>query len=774
MSKQSMQKGTRGGGGESSSGTRKQQSPRDGDHETALRLQKMFDEEDEYPSHRPGFHKQRSPRDGDHETGRRPQKMFDQDESPNRPGFHKQQSPRDGNYRTARLPKIEENAKSPDHRQVQVSTDKSLAREAPSKASSRDSASPYPERIQAALDKVQEFIAEVMETTCCNCDSALMHDFDVHRWFKQWTSTKGQPPSSISSLTCQKKDCQALTCLGCGQKPRMGKYTGKIDGFHLDWCCQSGRLFTLWGLLCEFDNIQLIEQERSRRHVQQSSMQPTNGPSTKKGTGYVSGPGLMYSPLFSPLFSAHETLSLRSDSKTDASTKQMLALIIELLPRRSDRDKAAPPAMGPLIELSLVQDRIDELLRNDSLQNATTRAGLYFAVFEFFERLGKHSDTAYLICEERFVKKQSSGLFVISTSRDFKGKGKPRPAHHLTLGQGEDSTTASLQEAMSNIGKQSDALLRASQAVKSEFRTADAQDLLEIADRIAKLQLSMQPHILDPRTDRKDMTWKAYNEKYCMTREENVLHHVVERLKKAARDTGHSPPNRIKRLVTEASEMATSLPPNIFVKVDEVRPDVMKSLIVGPADTPYEGGLFEFDIYCPSNYPQSPPVVIFCNTGGGRINFNPNLHSDGKVCLSLLGTFSGPPESQWQGAKSTILSVLVSIQAMIFSPNPLENMPTMWERDFDSQNGLRASESYSSFVQSWTVRFAMLDWLQKNEMRKGVWRDVVKTYFERNGGAILAVVNRWRSSNYLIGPMRGGDLGRELANALQAFERNRR
>lgn len=556
-----------GGGGESSSGTRKQQSPRDGDHEMALRLQKMLDEEDEHPNHRP---------------------------------FHKQQSPRDSSYRTAlRLPKIDEKAKYPDHRHVQeISTDdRSLGKAAPSnKVLSKDSAAPYPERIQGAMNKVQKLIAEVMETTCYKCDSALMRDFDVHRWFKQWVSTKGQPqPSSICSLTCQKNECQALTCLGCGQKPRMGKYTGKIDGFHLDWCCELGRMFALWSLLCEFDNIQLTEQERSRRHVQQSSMQPTNDPfSTKKGTGYGSGPGLMYSPFYT----THETLSLKSDSKTDASTKRILALIIELLPRRSDRNKAAPPAMGPMIELSLVQDRIAELLRNDSLQDATTRAGLYFAVFEFFERLGKHSDTSYLIYEERFVKKQSSGLFVISTSKDLKGKGKPRATHHLTLGQGEDSTTTSLLATMSNIGIQSDALLKASQAVKSEFRTADAQDLLEIADRIAKLQLSMQPlGILNPRIDSskddKDLTWKAYNEKYCMTREENVLHNVVEKFQKAANATGHSPPNRIKRLVTEASEMATSLPPNIFVKVDEVRPDVMKCLIVGPEDTPYEAGLFE-------------------------------------------------------------------------------------------------------------------------------------------------------------------------------------
>lgn len=78
-----------------------------------------------------------------------------------------------------------------------------------------------------------------------------------------------------------------------------------------------------------------------------------------------------------------------------------------------------------------------------------------------------------------------------------------------------------------------------------------------------------------------------------MTREENVLRNVQRSLVALATSFHHSRPDRIKRLVAEASEMETSLPPNLFVKVDEVRPDVMKCLIVGPEDTPYEAGLFE-------------------------------------------------------------------------------------------------------------------------------------------------------------------------------------
>ena len=83
---------------------------------------------------------------------------------------------------------------------------------------------------------------------------------------------------------------------------------------------------------------------------------------------------------------------------------------------------------------------------------------------------------------------------------------------------------------------------------------------------------------------------------------------------------------------------------------------VHRALIIGPADTPYANGCFIFDIFLPHNYPTVPPAVQFKTTGGGRVRFNPNLYECGKVCLSLLGTWSGP---SWDPAHSTLLQVEV-------------------------------------------------------------------------------------------------------------------
>lgn len=44
-------------------------------------------------------------------------------------------------------------------------------------------------------------------------------------------------------------------------------------------------------------------------------------------------------------------------------------------------------------------------------------------------------------------------------------------------------------------------------------------------------------------------------------------------------------------------------------------------------DTPYANGLFEFDVWLPGSYPDSPPKVHLITTGGGRVRYNPvRLH----------------------------------------------------------------------------------------------------------------------------------------------------
>lgn len=53
----------------------------------------------------------------------------------------------------------------------------------------------------------------------------------------------------------------------------------------------------------------------------------------------------------------------------------------------------------------------------------------------------------------------------------------------------------------------------------------------------------------------------------------------------------------------------------------------VRCIISGPQDTPYEGGLFVFDVFFPEGYPNVPPLMVLETTGEGRARFNPNLYA---------------------------------------------------------------------------------------------------------------------------------------------------
>lgn len=110
----------------------------------------------------------------------------------------------------------------------------------------------------------------------------------------------------------------------------------------------------------------------------------------------------------------------------------------------------------------------------------------------------------------------------------------------------------------------------------------------------------------------------------------------------------------------------------IFCRALESDLSRLRVLLTGPLESPYAAGCFLFDVEL-DDYPNKPPKVKLLTTGGGKVRFNPNLYNDGKVCLSLLGTWSGPG---WQPRKSTLLQALVSIQGLIMVNGKSEKVQT--------------------------------------------------------------------------------------------------
>mmetsp|Transcript_19286 Transcript_19286/g.53797 ORF Transcript_19286/g.53797 Transcript_19286/m.53797 type:complete len:720 (+) Transcript_19286:180-2339(+) len=178
----------------------------------------------------------------------------------------------------------------------------------------------------------------------------------------------------------------------------------------------------------------------------------------------------------------------------------------------------------------------------------------------------------------------------------------------------------------------------------------------------------------------------------------------------------------------ELSTYPTALPieygSSIFVRAMESALHKLRVLIVGPEDTPYANGCFLFDVTMGNDYPNKPPRVKFLTTSSfhpegrrnDRVRFNPNLYPDGKVCLSLLGTWDGP---SWTPKESTLLQVLVSLQSLILGvANPYFNEPG-FERTEGSPYGDVQSKAYNNKIRRHTLRVAILPFLQNQLGRNG-------------------------------------------------------
>ncbi|THC89413.1 hypothetical protein EYZ11_011143 [Aspergillus tanneri] len=130
----------------------------------------------------------------------------------------------------------------------------------------------------------------------------------------------------------------------------------------------------------------------------------------------------------------------------------------------------------------------------------------------------------------------------------------------------------------------------------------------------------------------------------------------------------------IKRIRKEFEILRSSLPPGIFVRAWESRMDLLRVLIVGPQGTPYEHAPFVIDFHLSNHFPNRPPSTFFHSWTNMNGRINPNLYEDGKICLSILGTWpTQNPDESWSPVKSTLLQVLVSIMGLVLVKAPFYN-----------------------------------------------------------------------------------------------------
>ena len=159
----------------------------------------------------------------------------------------------------------------------------------------------------------------------------------------------------------------------------------------------------------------------------------------------------------------------------------------------------------------------------------------------------------------------------------------------------------------------------------------------------------------------------------------------------------------------------------IFVSYDETNMYKLYVLMIGTEDTPYHGGFYLFDFTFTDLYPMKPPSVKFC-TLDGKVRFNPNLYVDGKVCLSILGTWSGP---QWSPMNS-ITTILLAIQAMVLVKYPMTNEPGFENSD------PKTLEAYNDVIRHENFNVAVIQILNNLAPKFETFRQRIELHFIKN------------------------------------------
>lgn len=139
---------------------------------------------------------------------------------------------------------------------------------------------------------------------------------------------------------------------------------------------------------------------------------------------------------------------------------------------------------------------------------------------------------------------------------------------------------------------------------------------------------------------------------------------------------------KMRRIIKEHQIMQSSLPEGVFVRTWEDRLDILRVLIIGPRETPYELAPFLIDFYFGDDFPTKPPKAYFHSWTNGVGRVNPNLYEDGNICLSLLGTWPGDDgKDTWSATGSTMLQIIVSILGLVLVKEPYYSESTPFSHD---------------------------------------------------------------------------------------------
>jgi baculoviral IAP repeat-containing protein 6 len=440
--------------------------------------------------------------------------------------------------------------------------------------------------------------------------------------------------------------------------------------FKSTWCCEQGRLFLVFSLLCgpESPTLSILQHQKSKpRAKSESSVATAQETRRQKLRQSQLSEGIGYGDRVQKR--EKKTLLPKSGGSDNSYDLELyfqgLASVWPPAPSKSAGGFGCLPrsVVPEMLARSPMLQHASELLRHAAIQEINFRRGPITALLDFLETVGHHAEACQLLLRPRtlFPPTEQLGHAILGNTK----------IHRMT-GSADHETAQSIATVVETLAISHRKFLETARK-SGNFGARDDKALFEAAQRICAIadgvgslrgqlaaresqEMSCNPLAALFRSSTANVATRRMRAAATRKTEATAVQDRTTRISEwhrvncvkevpddtilkqfhyaqAAANAAKNPKQgvgRMKKLLAQISSLSTDLPEGIFVRHGESRIDVLKVMIVGPADTPYEHGLFEFDMFCDNDFPKKPPQMFFRTTGNGLVSFNPNLYQNGK------------------------------------------------------------------------------------------------------------------------------------------------